>query len=116
VFEEYIKKKSKRIPGWVAELKDLLQDRIDENITLKQLSENVNINPAYLSREFAKYFDNMSFGDYIRKARIEKAIEYLNNTTYSLTKIAYLTGFSDQSHFTRVFKKHTGSNPSAFRK
>ncbi|HUQ67074.1 MAG TPA: chromate resistance protein ChrB domain-containing protein [Flavitalea sp.] len=116
VFEDYIKKKSRKVPGWVTELKALLQDRIDENITLKQLSENVNINPAYLSREFARYFDNLSFGDYIRKERIEKAIEYLNTTSYSLTKIAYLTGFSDQSHFTRVFKKHTGKNPSTYRK
>jgi len=76
----------------------------------------LNIHPAYISREFSKYFDNLSFGDYIRKQRIEKAIDYLNNSAYSLTKIAYLTGFSDQSHFTRIFKKHTGKSPSAYRK
>ena len=117
VFEKFLtQKRSKKTPSWAKELKELIQDQIDTNITLKQLSQNLDINPAYLSREFSKYFDNLSFGDYIRKLRIKKAVDYLNNSNYSLTKIAYLTGFSDQSHFTRIFKKHIGQNPSAYRK
>jgi AraC-like DNA-binding protein len=117
VFDKYIKQKSsKKPPAWAVEIKELIQDHIDTNITLKELSQDLDINPAYLSREFSKHFDNLSFGEYIRKQRIEKAIEYLNTSTFSLTKIAYLTGFSDQSHFTRIFKKHTGKNPSDYRK
>jgi len=34
----------------------------------------------------------------------------LETTAYSLTEIAYLTGFSDQSHFNRIFKKQMGNN------
>ena len=118
VFEKYLKQKLsvKKIPAWARELKEIIQDQIDTNITLKQLSKDLDINPAYLSREFSKYFNDLSFGEYIRKLRIEKAIEYLNSSDYSLTKIAYLTGFSDQSHFTRIFKKHIGQNPSVYRK
>jgi AraC-like DNA-binding protein len=118
VLEKYLKQKSsaKKIPAWAKELKEIIQDQIDTTITLKQLSKDLDINPAYLSREFSKYFNDLSFGDYIRKLRIEKAIEYLNSSSYSLTRIAYLTGFSDQSHFTRIFKKHTGQNPSVYRK
>ena len=118
IFEKYIKeqKKSKKTPAWAKEIRDLIQDQIDTNLTLKELSKDLNIHPAYLSREFSKYFDNLSFGDYIRKQRIEKAIDYLNNSAYSLTQIAYLTGFSDQSHFTRIFKKHTDKSPSEYRK
>jgi transcriptional regulator GlxA family with amidase domain len=48
--------------------------------------------------------------------RVEKAIQLLHSSKYSLTEIAFLTGFSDQSHFTRIFKKHTGENPSFYRK
>ena len=118
VFEKYLKHKAtgKKKPAWVKELKEIIQDQVDTNITLKQLSKDVNIHPAYLSREFSKHFDNLSFGEYLRKLRIEKAIDYLDTSSYSLTKIAYLTGFSDQSHFSRIFKKHTGKNPSAYRK
>jgi len=40
----------------------------------------------------------------------------MSDRSISLTDIAYLTGFSDQSHFTRIFKKFTGSNPSEYRR
>src|SRR5438067_710051 len=118
IFEKYIKeqKRTKKTPGWAKEIKDLIQDQIDTNLTLKEISKDLNIHPAYLSREFSKYFNNLSFGEYIRKQRIEKAIDYLNNSSYSLTKIAYLTGFSDQSHFTRIFRKYTGKSPSEYKK
>src|SRR5205823_13962940 len=88
----------------------------DLSLSLKEVSETLNVHPAYLSREFSKYFDDFSFGDYIRKLRIEKAIQLLSSSKYSLTEIAYLTGFSDQSHFTRIFKKFIGKNPSAYKK
>lgn len=116
--DHFIKEKStyKKTPAWAKELKEILQDHIDTNLSLKEISKNLDIHPAYLSREFSKHFDNLSFGNYIRKLRIEKAIELLNNPGYSLTQIAYLTGFSDQSHFTRIFKLHTGKNPSVYRK
>jgi YesN/AraC family two-component response regulator len=106
----------KKAPEWAQELKEIIQDHIDSNITLKEISKDLNINPSYLSREFSKYFGDMSFGDYIQQQRIENAKAYMTNPQYSLTEIAYLTGFSDQSHFTRVFNKVTGQNPSAYRK
>lgn len=119
VLNKYLKSKpgsKKKAPAWAQELKEIIQDHIDTNLNLKELSKGLDINPSYLSREFSRYFDNMSFGEYIRKQRIEKAIELMENPSYSLTEIAYLTGFSDQSHFNRIFKKHTGQNPSEFRK
>ena len=118
VFNKYIKQKraEKKTPVWVRELKEIIQDQVDTNLNLAEISKDLNINPSYLSREFSKHFDNLSFGEYTRKLRIEKAVELIKTHTYSLTEIAYLTGFSDQSHFTRIFKQHTGKNPSAYRK
>jgi len=119
VFNKFLKEKKgtgKKIPAWAQELKDLIQDHIDTNLSLKELSKDLSINPSYLSREFSKHFDNLSFGEYIRKQRIEKAIELMTTPAYSLTEIAYLTGFSDQSHFTRIFRQHTGVSPFEYRK
>ena len=79
------------------------------------LSGNISFSD-YVSREFSKYFNNLSFGEYIRKLRIEKAIDLLHSSNLSLSEIAYLTGFSDQSHFTRIFKRHTSQSPAEFRK
>ncbi|SKC72668.1 chromate resistance protein ChrB domain-containing protein [Ohtaekwangia koreensis] len=120
VYQRFIKQKSesKKIPSWAKELKEIIQDQIDTNLSLslKEISQSLNVHPTYLSREFAKYFDDLSFGDYIRKLRIEKAIHLLEDPKYSLGEIAYLTGFSDQSHLNRIFKKHFGKNPSDYRK
>jgi hypothetical protein len=118
VYKKFLKSKTGKIPMWAKELKEIIQDQIDTNLTLslKEVSQSLHVHPSYLSREFSKYFNDLSFGDYIRKLRIEKAIQLLNNPKYSLSEIAYLTGFSDQSHFTRIFKKVTGKNPSSFKK
>jgi len=119
VFNTYLKNKpgsKRKIPAWAQELKEIIQDHIDTNLSLKEISKGLEINPSYLSREFSKYFEDLSFGEYIRKSRIEKAIGLMKSNVYSLTEISYLTGFSDQSHFTRIFKKYTGKNPTAYKK
>lgn len=112
------KKAGKKTPSWVKDLKEIIQDQIDAQFTfdLKKISNDLELNPSYLSREFSKYFEDLNFGEYVRKLRIEKAINLIQNSTYTLTEIAYMTGFSDQSHFTRIFKLHTGKNPSSYRK
>ncbi|GGB21167.1 chromate resistance protein ChrB domain-containing protein [Puia dinghuensis] len=119
VYHHYLKQApgaKRKPPAWVQELKHLIQDHIDDNLSLKELSKGLEISPSYLSREFSRYFEDLSFGEYIRKQRIEKAIQLMQTPNYSLTEIAYLTGFSDQSHFTRIFKQHTGQNPSDYRR
>jgi len=119
VFNKYLKRQgSKKAPAWAKEIKEMIQDQIDTNmsLSLQQVSEELKINPAYLSREFSRYFENLSFGDYIRKMRIEKSINLMETTDYSLTEIAYLTGFSDQSHFNRIFKKQMGMRASEYKK
>jgi len=119
VYSSYLEKgkgSKKQIPEWVHELRNLLQDHIDTALSLKEISSTLDLHPSYISREFPTYFNNQGFGEYIRTQRIEKAKELMLDKQYSLTDISYLTGFSDQSHFTRIFKKVTGMNPSSFRK
>ena len=121
IYRTYLTQKGEKKtkpPAWTAELRDIIQNHVDTNLSLnlKTVSEDLNIHPTYLSREFSRYFDDLSFGEYIRKLRIEKAIQLLESSTNSLSEIGYLTGFSDQSHFTRIFRQHTGKSPSEFRK
>jgi len=118
VYKKFLKQKSGKAPAWAKELKEIIQDQIDTNLalSLKEISQSLNVHPSYLSREFSKYFDDLSFGDYIRKLRIEKARALLQDPKHSLADIAYLTGFSDQSHFARIFKKTTGQSPLSYRK
>jgi hypothetical protein len=118
VYNKFIKDRpvKRKTPYWVKELKQIIQDQVDSSLSLTEISKTLDISPSYLSREFSKHFNNLSFGEYIRKLRIEKSIELIRQEKYNLTEIAYLTGFSDQSHFTRIFKQLTGNSPSAFKK
>ncbi len=121
VYNKFLKSKTKdtkKPPKWTKELKKIIQDQIDSQFTfdLKQISHELDLNPSYISREFSKYFEDMNFGEYIRSKRIQKSISLFESPSYSLTEIAYLTGFSDQSHFTRVFKQTMGQTPSSYRK
>lgn len=103
-------------PAWALKIKDLLYDRYAETISLMEIAKVLNIHPVYLCQQFPLYF-RCSFGEYIRKIRIEKAVDrMLQNPDDALTEIAYSCGFSDQSHFTRLFKKNMGITPSAFRR
>ena len=117
-FLEQKKSIKNREPGWVSELKIIIQEQVDinQNLSLKQVAEDVNIHPAYISREFSKHFGKLSFGDFVRKLRIQKAIKLIDANAHTLSEIAFLTGFSDQSHFTRIFKKNTGHSPAAYKK
>ena len=72
------------------------------------------VHPVHLSREFHKHF-HMTIGEYIRKRRIEHASELLSNSELSMAEIASTCGFSDQSHFCALFKKHSGMTPAKFR-
>ncbi len=107
-------KTSNHTPKWVSGIRELLFDRWDEFITLEELSLSLNIHPVTISRYFSKHF-NCTLGEYMRRIKIEKAIVFLKHTDKPLTEIAFTCGFSDQSHFTKVFKGNTGFKPKEFR-
>jgi AraC family transcriptional regulator len=102
-------------PLWVKKLKEILIDGCAEKLSLVNLANELNIHPVHLSRDFSKHF-HCTFGEYVRKVRVEKSLSFLPNKNLSLTEIAFECGFADQSHFLRCFKQINGINPSAYRK
>src|SRR5438309_1537917 len=69
---------------------------------------------AHVARVF-RAFKNCTLGEYVRALRIKHAAQRMARTDASLAEIAAATGFSDQSHFSRTFKRQTGLLPSEFR-
>ncbi len=102
-------------PGWLRRVRELLQDSYLEAPGLAALAGVAGVHPVHLSREFHRHF-HMTIGEFIRKRRIEHASELLSNSDLSLAEIASTCGFSDQSHFCALFKKHSGMTPAKFRK
>jgi AraC family transcriptional regulator len=106
---------SNGIPKWVKVTKELLHENNTGSLNLKFISETSGVHPVHISRDFPRYF-NASFSDYIRKVRIGKARAMLADDSMPLSAIAVDCGFSDQSHFIRVFRKFTGVTPLEYRR
>ncbi|MEQ9280250.1 MAG: AraC family transcriptional regulator [Balneola sp.] len=111
--ENAINPKEQKIPEWMNLVRDILKDRWNENISLHQLSESADVHPTTISKHFRNYFQ-CTLGEYSRKIKVARSIEIINSSKTSFTEVAYQCGFSDQSHFTRVFKSCTGLLPKQF--
>ncbi|MEN0048863.1 MAG: AraC family transcriptional regulator [Bacteroidota bacterium] len=107
--------RGKHPPKWVVELKILLHDHCDQEMSLADLAQILQVHPVTISKYFSKYF-SCTLGAYRRKLKIEKSIDLIKNTSKSLSEIAHECGFADQSHFIRNFKVHTGFLPKTFQK
>ncbi len=102
-------------PAWIKRAEALLRDRWNEPVGLEELAATVGVHPVTLSRYFPRYFSG-TLGQYLRKLRVAKALTLIQNTTLSLTQVAYECGFCDQIHFTRTFREFTGLLPKTFKK
>lgn len=85
-----------------------------KNITLEEVAQVVNLNPTYFSTLFKQTF-NSTFKESLNKLRIEESKKLLSNTDFLIIDIAIATGFSDQSYFSKTFKKYTGLSPKQYR-
>lgn len=102
-------------PDWVRTVDEILHDSFYQTPSLTELSSQLALHPAHLSRDFAKYF-RCNFSEYIRRIKVNKALSMLRNQKLALTDIAVNCGFADQSHFIRCFKEFVRITPKAYRK
>ncbi|MNI69561.1 Arabinose operon regulatory protein [compost metagenome] len=70
--------------------------------------------PKYLSQLFKKEV-GITLTEYIQQAKIEEVKNLITFTSYPLTKISNMLNFSDQSYFTKVFKKYVGVTPKKYK-
>lgn len=91
-----------------------INTNFSSDITLAALSEQVNMNPVYISSLFKKTF-GFTFKEYLLKLRIEKATQLLKSTTSTVETISYECGFRSSNHFCKTFKRLMGMSPLMFR-
>jgi len=101
-------------PNWLRLVRDSLDECYLQAPGLAALAALAGVHPVHLSREFHRRY-RMTIGEYVRKRRIDHASNLLSNSELSLAEVARTCGFSDQSHFCAVFKKHSGMTPAKFR-
>lgn len=96
-------------------VKKYIQNHFKENITLDTLSDLVFLNKYYLVHAFKKY-NHISPINYQLQLRIEEAEHLLKTTNLVICDVSNSLGFSSQSYFSQIFKKHTGLTPNQYRK
>jgi AraC family transcriptional regulator len=104
----------KKPPRWLARVVERLNEEFPETPAMASLADEVGIHPVHLAAVFRK-FRNETVGEYVQGRRVEYACRELKHKDKPLVDIAVDAGFSDQSHFTRVFRRFTGMTPGAFR-
>ena len=106
-------KTESRPPYWLEQVKDYLHAHFSESVHLSTLSMTAGVHPGHLAREFRRYF-HCTAGEYIRRLRVEWACREIAVSDSSLAQIALSIGFSDQSHFSRIFKRQMGVSPAEY--
>ncbi len=90
---------------------DFIQSNLGNSIKIEQLANYVIMSERNLSR-FVKKHKGVSVHQYILQMKINKAVGLYANPAYTLTDVAYITGFSSQFHLSKAIKQYTGKNPS----
>ncbi len=101
--------------GDVAAVKEFIESRYAERLTLTQLAQLANLTPEHLCRKFKGRYHTPPL-TYQQKLRILAAENLLRTSGLSCKEIASAVGFCDEHFFSRAFKRSTGTTPSAFRK
>lgn len=100
-------------------LQDRLRDAIARSLSeglprMEDMASRLGMSVRSLHRRLAE--DGLSFQTLTEETRRDLAEGLLRDERYSLSEIAFLTGFSEQSSFTRAFKRWRGETPAQFRK
>ena len=99
---------------WLTRIVEKLNSEFSQRLTLDELSAEAGVHAVHLSRVFRKSF-GQGIGDYVHRRRVQAACELMLVDDRSLADISSATGFSDQSHFSRVFRRIAGTTPAFFR-
>jgi AraC-like DNA-binding protein len=109
-------KKSRRLSSLhEMRAKDMLLAKAQDGVSLEEIASACNLSRSYFIRAFRETTDRTPH-QWLLERRIDRARELLQHSDSSLSDIAIVCGFSDQSHFTRTFSQLVGTPPGNWRR
>ncbi|HEX2925486.1 MAG TPA: helix-turn-helix domain-containing protein [Ruminiclostridium sp.] len=106
--------KQKNINSFILMATNYIKENYKKDITLEDISKEVNISPHYFSKLFKEEMGE-NFIDYLTNIRINKAKEIMKSSLLSIKEICYEIGYGDPNYFSRLFKKNAGMTPTEYR-
>lgn len=98
----------------VGKAKEYIKTGYSRQITLEDVSRDINVSPQYLSKLF-KEEAGTNFIDYLTCIRIRNGKQLLEESELSIKEISYKIGYSDPNYFSRLFKKIEGVTPTEYK-
>ena len=99
----------------LARVVEYIEANLARDLCVAELAGVACLSPFHFGKMF-RHSMGESVHRYVTRRRIERAQALLRPGILSLPEIAETVGFSDQSHFTTVFKRHLRVTPSAYRR
>jgi len=99
----------------IVNIKETVNLHLFSNLSVEELAKLCNLSLSSFKREFKKIFNDTP-SNFINTERLKKAVELLKVSDFTISDIAYDTGFNDPSYFARLFKDKIGISPSTFQK
>jgi len=93
---------------------DYIEANLDSDPGLPALAAAVGMRPVYFARQF-RHATGLPPHQYLIRARIDRVKRLLATTEEAIAAIALEAGFCHQEHLTRMFHKHCGTTPAAYR-
>jgi AraC-like DNA-binding protein len=99
----------------VSEALSYMQEHCGSGLTRDDVARAVHLSPSHFSHLLRRE-SGSTFTEILNRMRVDRAAELLVHTEKPLSLIALETGFSEQSYFTKVFKRHRGATPLSYRR
>lgn len=111
-----VSRKRTKLAGWqLRRAVDYIEENCLRSIRLEELALLTNLSQSHFSHAF-KASTGIPPHQWQTKARLERAKQLLVCGNTPITDVAVETGFADQAHFTRVFRKNIGTTPANWKK
>ncbi|BBI32730.1 response regulator transcription factor [Cohnella abietis] len=98
----------------MSNIADFIEERLQENWTVKQLAEQFSMNASYLSVLFKREIGK-TISDFVQDKRIQRARKLLQDPNIKVYEVADQVGIQTPAYFTYLFKKLVGSTPQEYR-
>jgi transcriptional regulator GlxA family with amidase domain len=104
-----------RVLHKLAQVRDLMRDCLDEELTLADLSEEAELSAWHFLRAFRTAFGETPH-EFLTRVRLERAKDLLTVSSRPVTEICFDVGFTSLGSFSTLFRRQVGLSPAEFRR